>query len=213
MMDVESRLGRLRMTAQDMPSDSVVADDLRNATRARATRNRRRAQIAAGTCGVAAVLAVAVNTAVGSHSSTPATTAHAKESRQGLSLVSYTGDQEPGFVVKKVPDGFVLQGSSGTVLDVARADDTSPLEAFDHKLVVTVTTPAEAGHPDGTPVTINGSPGTIRTADDGTRTLSYADGSRVVVVQAWGDIDLDRDELVAFAEGITVTDAAQLVRG
>src|SRR4051795_9475345 len=142
MSDVETRLGRLGSTTQEAPQDSVVTNDVHNATHARATRNRRRAQVAAGTCLVAAVIALAVNTAVQPTGPTPATRAHAHatSTRQGLSLVSYTGDQERGFIIKKVPEGYVLQGSTGTVLDVARADDTSPLDSFAHKLVVTIAT-------------------------------------------------------------------------
>lgn len=133
MNDLQTRLAALRAPA-GVPDDDAVAADLRRGRRAL---GRRRAVRMAST----GVLALAVGGVA------IATVASPNEPDvSGVHLVDYNGDQVSGFTVAKVPEGFVLQGSHASVLDVSRPGDHSDLDDFQDKIVVTVesTRPAEA---------------------------------------------------------------------
>jgi hypothetical protein len=202
--DVESRLARLGSAPEPSVTDRQVAADLLAGRRASRDRRARRASLAAaGLVGVAAAAAVVVSVAV-QHPATPAPAASG-----GIRLVDYTGEQQPGFTVTSIPQGYVLQGASRGILAIALPDDHSSIDGFEHKIVVTVAEASEYPAPAGDPVTINGNPGAIETAGDGTTTLEWTLGDRLVDVQMWRDIDLTSDQLVTFADGITVTSAAQ----
>ena len=127
-------------------------------------------------------------------------------------MVAYTGEQQPGFTVTTVPAGYVLQGAQPSSLDIAPADDHSSLDVFSGKLVVMLQSVDAKPDDSGTPVTINGHAGYIRQGY-GATVLEYTDGQHDIIVQAWNNIHLTNDQLVQFAEGITVTAAAQAGRG
>jgi hypothetical protein len=57
-------------------------------------------------------------------------------------------------------------------------------------------------------VSVSGHPGRIDD-QDGVLILTYSDGTHNVEVQAWSNIHLSRDQLVQFAEGVTVLPSAQ----
>ena len=105
-----------------------------------------------------------------------------------------------------MPRGYVLQGISGSVLDIAESGDHSPLDSFDGKLVVMLND--YPGAATGTPVSVSGHPGRIND-QDGVLSLIYSDGTHNVEVQSWSNIHLSRDQLVQFAEGVTVLSSAQ----
>jgi hypothetical protein len=125
-------------------------------------------------------------------------------------LTAYRGRQLPGYTVKWVPRGYVLQGISGSVLDVAESGDHSSLNTFVGKLVVMLND--HPGPATGTPVSVSGHPGRIDD-QDGVLILTYSDGTHNVDVQAFSNIHISRDQLVQFAEGVTVLSGAQVGHG
>ena len=183
---------------QPAPADIVRRDLLRG--RAALRRRRfRRGVTGLGVTAAVAVAAVAVTSAQPSPG--PAST--------GLDLVAYTGTQLPGFSVRKVPEGFVLQGSNSYSLDVARPDDQTSLDDYRGKLVVILQSKDQGSIPDGKAVEVNGRPGTISKFDPAAAQLYYSDGSHGIVIQAATELGLTDEELVEFAASVTVTAEAQ----
>jgi hypothetical protein len=265
MTDLHARLAALRAPALEPDAtthDDVVAADLLRGRRAVA----RRRTVRAATTGA---LALAVGGAAGVV--VASTDGHGAHEAPGVRLVDYAGQQLPGFTIDKVPAGFVLQGASAGVLDVARPGDHSSLDDFTNKIVVTVESTrgaASAGqrpsgnarphilvgpgdrlvrhgdrvtviHADGSrirlrlhaggdvrnggdttpadvvgaPIEVDGSAGTVTTNSEGTKTFRYTDGDRRVVIQAWPSLGLTDAQLEEFADGVSVTSAAQLSHG
>ena len=207
--DLTQRLHRLEATAPDATDETVRRDVLR----ARGASRRRTLRRATAGLGVAAVTAVGVTIAVGAdqgRTPVPPAVAQPSESADGaVELVAYTGAQQPGFVVTKVPAGFVLEGATPYNLNVARAGDDSGLDVFSDKLVVMLESSSVTSAPEGRPVRVGDHDGWLRSAEGGTQVLTYDDGDHRVVVQAWSTLGLSDDQVVAFAEGVTVTAEAQ----
>ena len=126
-----------------------------------------------------------------------------------IKLVDYTGAQQPGFSVDEVPEGFVLQGVSPSVLAVTRPGDATDINDFQDKLVVMLQSQDATFHKTDHPVQVHGGTGYLRDEPGTATTLEYMDGKHDVVVQAWDSLGLSDDQLVEFADGISVTDAAQ----
>ncbi len=211
--DLAERLHRLDGTAPDPTAETVRRDVLR----ARGAARRRALRRGTAGIGIAAVTAVGVTLAVnGSTAPTPAPPAIAQPSESteaGVELVAWTGEQQPGFVVKKVPEGFVLEGATPFNLNIARAGDDSGLDVFEDKLVVMLESSSVTGPPEGEPVEVGDLQGWLRTPDDSSRILTYEVGEHRVVVQAWESLGLTDAQLVEFAEGVTVTAEAQAGQG
>lgn len=234
MQDISDRLAHLHDSAGPgaAPSDDVIAADLHRGRQALHRRHVRRAGVGAvGVAAAAAVVAVALTSGSGpstgpraeSGSTTsvvPARSGHTSSPAQhdAIELVAYRGTQRPGFTVKYVPDGYVLQGVSGSTLDIADAGDHSSLDIFSGKLTVGVEAASEVGglkSQHGSSVTVNGQPGVIST-DKVTTTLVFEQGhgsGNLVTVQSWHNIQLTQDQVVSFAEGVTVTADAQRQHG
>jgi hypothetical protein len=222
MPDPMTRLAALHDGPPAAVDDAVIASDLRRGRDARVTRRRRRAGAAgAAALGIVAVSSLSYALASGGSPRAPqAVTPHTvvthtpgnaastptPTSRPAFQLTAYRGRQLPGYTVKRVPSGYVLQGISGSVLDIAESGDHSSLDSFDGKLVVMLND--HAGPATGTPVSVSGHPGRIDD-QDGVLILTYSDGTHNVEVQAWSNIHLSRDQLVQFAEGVTVLPSAQ----
>jgi hypothetical protein len=216
MTDLETRLRELRAPIPGVEEDTVRADVGRAR---RALTRRRMARAASGIGAVAAVGVVASLIVAGQPSSSApdvaapdisSSHAPAQTGAAGLKLVDYTGAQQPGFSVAKVPAGFVLQGATPYSLDVARADDHSSLDVFEGKLVVMLQSKDVAFHKTDEPVTVHGTTGYVRTTEDGGATvLEYLDGDHDVLIQAWAGLGLTDAQLVEFADGVTVTSDAQ----
>lgn len=215
MTDLESRLRQLQMPVPTVDEVTVRADVGRAR---RALTRRRRVRAASGGVAVAAVGIVGAFIVTGQpESPRPDVSASHAPSQTGasrLQLVDYTGAQQPGFTVTKVPAGFVLQGSTPYALDVARADDHSSLDVFEDKLVVMLQSKDVSFQRTDEPVTVHGTTGYVRTtADGGATVLEYLDGDHDVVIQAWADLGLTDAQLVEFADGVTVTSSAQAAVG
>jgi hypothetical protein len=218
MPDPITRLAALHDGPPAAVGDAVIASDLRRGRDARVTRRRRRAGAAgAAALGIVAVSSLSYALASGDGSRAPQAVAPrtvvthtpgnaTSTSTPAFQLTAYRGRQLPGYTVKRVPSGYVLQGISGSVLDIAETGDHSSLDSFDGKLVVMLND--HAGPATGTPVSVSGHPGRIDD-QDGVLILTYSDGTHNVEVQAWSNIHLSRDQLVQFAEGVTVLPSAQ----
>lgn len=210
--DLADRLHRLGGDTP-APSEETVRRDL-----ARGRGASRRRALRVGTAGLTLVAVAGVGTAIAVNAErtptpAPSITAPSTEpsdpSDQAVRLVAYTGEQQPGFVVAKVPAGFVLEGATPYNLNVARAEDRSGLDVFEDKLVVMLESQSVTGEPEGAPVAVGEHDGWLRTVEGGTQILTYDDGEHRVVVQAWKSLGLSDEQVVEFAEGVTVTTEAQ----
>ncbi|WGX97951.1 hypothetical protein [Nocardioides sp. L-11A] len=212
--DLIDRLHRLGGTEPRTPDETVRRD----LARGRGASRRRALRVATAGLTLAAVAGVGVAVAVNADrtpASAPSIAAPGAETgagtgvTTGVELVAYTGAQQPGFVVAKVPAGFVLEGATAYNLNVARAADHSGLDVFEDKLVVMLESSSVTGEPEGAPVAVGGHDGWLRTSEDGAQILTYDDGEHRVVVQAWETLGLSDQQVVEFAEGVTVTAEAQ----
>lgn len=216
MTDLLDRLAALRVEPAAASADTL-AGDVRRGRRALARRRAARGAaggafllVAGGTTGI--VISQHGSDAPPSAHHSPAPSrlpASRTPTTTGIQLVDYTGEQEPGFIVKKVPEGYVLQGSNAFSLDIAKPGDHSDLSDFEHKIVVMLQSKDVRLHKEGTQVSVNGRPGWIREPGDGGVILEYNDGSHNVVVQSWTSLGLTQDQLVELADGVTVTAQAQ----
>ena len=223
MIDIERLLDQTARSAEATPSPEVVEADVRRARSALLHRRRRRAvwTSVASTAAVVAVIGAAIVIGGADRTGdTPTARPNAMQSQgqapggDGVDLVTYHGEQPPGFIVDLVPEGWYIQqpDHGAYSLSIARAGDTSSPDAFVGKLVVTLLSSDASVPKNGEPVDINGREGVISPSDGGATTLifPYADG-RYVEIQAWSLADLgwSNDQLVRFAEGITVTASAK----
>lgn len=223
MIDIERLLDQTARSAEATPSPEVVEADVRRARSALLHRRRRRAvwTSVASTAAVVAVIGAAIVIGGADRTGdTPTARPNAMQSQgqapggDGVDLVTYHGEQPPGFIVDLVPEGWYIQqpDHGAYSLSIARNGDTSSPDAFVGKLVVTLLSSDASVPKNGEPVDINGREGVISPSDGGATTLifPYADG-RYVEIQAWSLADLgwSNDQLVRFAEGITVTASAK----
>ncbi|PZS24671.1 MAG: hypothetical protein DLM58_24185 [Pseudonocardiales bacterium] len=202
-----------------MPSaadgDADVSDDLRRGRRALAIRRSRRA---AGGFVLAVAVTVSGAYALTSHDTKHTPAANHKQvtvsSAAKIRLVAYTGTQPAGFHITSIPAGFDLrvQDSDDLRLVLARPSDHTPGDSFVGKLVVSLQSVDAPAGGAGSPVRVNGQPGTLDT-QDGTKTLVFKTGAYDVNVQAWADLGFTDQQLIQFAEGITVTGNPKAPRG
>jgi hypothetical protein len=233
LIDHLESLGR---SAAAAPEQTTVDADLRRGRGALKRRRRHQGTAGIAAAAVLAVAGVAVWAGTGNREETrhasdrttnstartspPAQThntistrpAHPGAHRPRVRLVAYTGAQPAGFTVTEIPAGYVLQGAQPTTLDIARPSNHASIDSFVDKVVVSLQSTDGTTPSTGTKVTVNGQPGVIN-VQDGVHTLSYRDGSHEVQVQAWSNIHLTDDQLVTFADGVTVTSAVQSPKG
>ncbi len=205
MDDIITRLADLHDYEPTTASDAVVTGDVRRGRRAL---GRRRVRIGVAASAATLVAAGALTAGLTYNS----TASHPSLDPGSIKLVDYTGTQPHGFDVAQVPDGWVLKDSTPGYLDIAEPSDNTDGSVFINKLVVMLESVDETGAPQGTPVTVNGRPGAI-SEEDGTKTLRYSDGTHRVEIQAWSNLHWSDDQLVSFADGVTVTSAAVAGRG
>lgn len=186
------------------PGQSVVDADLARGRAALAVAHRRRSYRRLAGAGTLAVVVAATVVAVsdgGSHQPLPA------GSKAGqIRLVDYSGAQLPGFTVSEVPQGWQLSSSTPYALLITPDGSTNNNpDDFEGKLAVLTSSRDQQGLGGGDSVTVDGQPGKV-SEQDGTLTLNYNTANGFGVnIQApdslgWGDA-----QIVAFAEGVTVT--------
>ena len=204
--DLTDRLSKLNLESET--TDATVKRDV---MRGRGAARRRTVRVGIASLGVAAVAAVGVTVAINADQpvAPPVAQPAGDEGQSGdLQLVAYTGAQEPGFIITKVPEGFVLEGAGPFNLNIARPDNLTGLGDFVDKVVVMLESSSVTGAPEGTPVKVGDLDGWLRDSDEAT-VLTYIDGANRVVVQVWDSLGLTDDQIVELAEGVTVTDEAQ----
>jgi hypothetical protein len=239
MTAVHDRLASFREhTGQ--PTEAMISSDIARGHTARGRQRRRRAAVATGGLTVSFGLALGALAVLqpGATSPDPSVATSQRPDGHRVELVSYDGEQLTGFEVTKVPEGFVLQGSSPWALTIARAGDTTDPSYYFGKLAVMLQSEdAPQGLRAGESFTVQGQPATLRRVPawpdvkggsvsiDGTKDapqpgpdvpegpdhvniLSYLDNGRVVDVQDATGLLTD-EQLVEFAEGITVTEDVQ----
>jgi hypothetical protein len=229
MPDVEDVLRSLSYTGDAGPAHpEIVADDLARGQHA-AGRRRRQRFMFAGTFVTVAAAAVLGIGQIGGPTITPAPVASAPETVSQvnrLKLVAYTGDQPAGFKVSTIPDGWQVFSSdrSSFLLTPPGADSSAgagePVSVKD-KIAVSLqglsTFPKESSVRK---VDINGKPGelghpleTLDKLSDTWWLFFPGDTGSNVQVQVPASVGLSEDQIVAFAEGITVTDKAIPIGG
>jgi hypothetical protein len=211
----------------DQTSPDVVAADV--ARGQRALTRRRRQRFAFSSLAVVAVAAVAVGAGqIGQSGGAKTTVGKGPGTTTSrLQLVAYTGAQPVGFEVSTVPEGWQVVSSDKSMFVVTPpGQDTAP-PAPGHAVSlqgrISVSLQSLSSLLDGSPVTkvdINGRAGQLgfpweaegKLSD--TRWLIFPDASgRKVLVEVPGELGLSDDQIVHFAEGITVTDEAESVGG
>jgi hypothetical protein len=211
MNDLTDRLAGLGTTA-GAPTDATVAADVARGSTALARRRRTRA--AGAGVGLTLALGVGLGVAVIAQPDDPAAPPSAvpdtsEAPAPDVALVAYEGEQPEGFEVAVIPEGFFVQGSHAFSFTIAPDGDTSHPDGYEHKLVVMLESQSKApGDLEGDPVQVGDAAGGIRTSAEAT-TLEFMQGDFDVVVQMWNDVGLTDEQLIEFAEGITVTDDAQ----
>lgn len=209
MTDLTDRLRKLNL--ETVTPEATVKRDV---IRGRGAARRRTVRVGVAGLGIAAVAAVGVTVAINAEQpvAPPVVQPDQQSDQAGqpdtLELVAYTGAQEPGFVITKVPEGFVLEGAGPFNLNIARPDNLTGLDDFQEKVVVMLESSSVTGAPEGTPVKVGDLDGWLRDSDAAT-ILTYIDGAHRVVVQVWDSLGLTDDQVVELAEGVTVTAEAQ----
>jgi len=208
-MNISERLANLHASPIPVVTDEIIREDL---WRGRMALKRSRLRRGVGGLGFAFVVAASVTLMVrapGSgfeHRTTNDGVGGAQQS-EAVRLVAYAGKQLPGFKVDRVPEGFVLQGSTSSSLVLARQGEQSPVQFFVDKILVSLQSADVESLGDGVDVTVKGSPGVI-SQNEGTRMLQCNDGKNSLLIQVWSGIELTDSQIVSFAEGISVTSEA-----
>ena len=223
MTDLMDRLNRLA-SQDDVSDEETVRGDLARGRRASRRRSLRVGAVGLSLIAVAGVgIAGAVNAGdLGTADPGSSTVVSPTTGTDALhvQLVAYTQEQPPGFVVEKVPEGFVLVASDPYHLLFARADNLTDPSGFADKLVVVLESLSASGDPEGTPVKVGEHDGWLRInpvhgeALEEHQILTYDDGQYRVVVQAGvTSVGLSDAQLIEFARGVTVTADARAVVG
>lgn len=208
------------------PGPEVVADDV--ARGHHAVTRRRRQRIALSGAAVAVVAAVAVGVGqLGLQPGRPAGNAGVTAQSAQLKLVAYTGEQPKGFKVSTVPNGWQVVSDDASSFVVAppgqEVTPPKPGQAFSvvDRIAVSLQGLTKFDEKQRVKkVDINGEEGQLGFALESegklsdTRWLIFPDGAgRQVVVQVPRSVDLTEDQIVRFAQGISVTDQAQEIGG
>jgi hypothetical protein len=207
------------------PDRAVIDADLARGRAALAVSQRRRTyrRLSAGagaSLALAAVVVIAATSGGGAHTLTtnrPAATpgvqantgsaphtGHAGAST--IKLVDYTGAQLAGFTVTQVPQGWHLSTSTPYALLITPdgSTDNNP-EVFIGKLAVLTSSTDQQGLGSGDAVTVNGKAGVV-SRQSGYLMLNYnAPNGFGVNIQAPDSLGWSEAQIVAFADGITVT--------
>jgi hypothetical protein len=205
-----------------------VHDDLARGRRLR--RRRTRGRMLGASAAVAAVaVAVAVPaltagpsakpTAAASQPATagvphsaPAGASH--PAAAGIRLVAYTGTQPPGYVVKVIPDNWVVQGSTPFALTIAPANAANKdPDYFLGKLVVTQESFDTSGAQGWTSARIPGHTAYYSVQDNTASLVIEQTASRWLLVQAPTSLHWTEQQEVQFGLGVTILSTAQEGKG
>jgi hypothetical protein len=132
----------------------------------------------------------------------------------GIRLVAYTGAQPPGYVVKEIPDNWVIQGSTPFALTIAPANaaDKNP-DSYLGKLVVTQESFDISDAPGWTSVRIPGHTAYYTVQDRTASLVIEQTASRWLLVQAPTSLHWTEQQEVQFGLGVTILSTAQEAKG
>jgi hypothetical protein len=205
-----------------------VDDDLTRGRRLlrRRTRNR---MLGASAAVAAVAVAVAVPALTSGPSAQPAAAAsqpatagvsHSTPSgashlaATGIRLVSYTGAQPPGYVVKVIPDNWVIQGSTPFALTIAPANAANKdPDYFLGKLVVTQESFDTSSAQGWTAARIPGHTAYYSVQDNTASLVIEQTASRWLLVQAPTALHWTEQQEVEFGLGVTILSTAQEGKG
>jgi len=192
-------------------SEEIVQQDLARGRAAAAHAHRKQAWAAGGIGGFALAVIVAggaILPALHTGASLQASTADTPQAhtKPALQLVSYTGTQPDGYHLGKVPAGFTVESSNKDALILAPAGATDLSGEFVDRIVVSQQG-GFAYSKDGRQVTINGEPAliTLSVDPDPATEVQFTTGGHTVDIQIWPTIKLTDQQIIDFAQSITVT--------
>jgi hypothetical protein len=151
-------------------------------------------------------------TPAGASHSTPAGASH--PATTGIRLVSYTGAQPPGYVVKVIPDNWVIQGSTPFALTIAPANAANKdPDYFLGKLVVTQESFDTSSAQGWTAARIPGHTAYYSIQDNTASLVIEQTASRWLLVQAPTALHWTEQQEVEFGLGVTILSTAQEGKG
>ncbi|GLY97146.1 hypothetical protein [Actinoplanes sp. NBRC 103695] len=227
MPDVLDVLRNLPRAVEPGRTDAeAVAADVARGHRAVADRRRRRFAVAGGAAAAIVAGAAFALPVGGAGPQSPKPPGPPVSAASRVQLVGWTGKQPVGFEVSTVPSGWEVVSSDKSAFVVAPPGQEitqkpgDPI-SFEGRIVVSLQ--GLSHFPDESPITevdINGRKGRMGfpLADEGklsdTRWLFFKDAKgRNVEVDVPASAGLSDDQIVSFAEGVTVTDQAQEIGG
>jgi hypothetical protein len=156
--------------------------------------------------------AAASRPATAGGSSAPASASH--PAATGIRLVSYTGAQPPGYVVKVIPDNWVIQGSTPFALTIAPANAANKdPDYFLGKLVVTQESFDTSSAQGWTAARIPGHTAYYSVQDNTASLVIEQTASRWLLVQAPTALHWTEQQEVEFGLGVTILSTAQEGKG
>jgi hypothetical protein len=225
MMNLQDGLARIAGPGAEPTREQVVADLARGQ---KALRRRRTMQTAAGSAFAVAAVAAAFAFAAGSPGATttpeakaPITSTAAPGAKAPVfELKAYKGKQPDAFTVAQVPAGYEVQGVTEGSLTVGPEGmaDKDP-NSFVGKVAVMLQSVDEHGKMPGTPekVMIGDREGFFvkrpGSEGDGISLFIKQPSGMNLEIQVWDGVGWTRDQIVAFAEGVTVNANAKPGRG
>jgi hypothetical protein len=208
----------LEQALDHLPPAGATADPGPDLARGKSLLRRRRKVRAAGVAAACVVVAVALVPALSSgspasHATYGAISHHGARvpAHSAVGLVAYPGPQPQGYTVKEIPKGWVIQGSTPSVITIAPANDPDKdVDSFLGKLIVTW---EQLYSTSGTPVKVAGGRGyyTVQNAQGVlTQGLTWKDAhGHWLLAQAPTSLGWNEAEFAAFAAGVTVLPGAQ----
>jgi hypothetical protein len=144
----------------------------------------------------------------------PAASGASHPAASGIKLVDYTGTQPPGYVVKVIPDNWVIQGSTPFALTIAPANAANKdPDYFLGKLVVTQESFDSSSAQGWTSARIPGHTAYYSVQGDTASLVIEQTASRWLLVQAPTSLHWAEQQEVQFGLGVTILSTAQEGKG
>lgn len=215
-MDTIERLRRMAPPTGPVGEDVVQQDVFRG--RAAVTRaHRRQAWAASGIGGLALAAVIAGGIILPSTQvardtlAAPTSGTHPVTVEPVMQLVSYAGAQPDGYHLGKVPSGFTVETSDGDNLILAPTGDNAaslPNGTGGYSNRIVISQQDTFGYEeDRRDVIINGKPALIALSegDEPATEVQFDTGDHSVSIQIWNTIELTDQQIIDFAQNITVT--------
>lgn len=218
-IDTIDRLRSMNPTSWSV-SEEVVQQDIARGRAATVRAHRKQAWVTAGVGGFALAVIVAGGaflpalhaTTTPQAGSADVSVDHQVTAEPAMQLVSYTGIQPAGYHLSKIPAGFTVETSDEHNLILAPAGaaasvlDDDGMVTLTGKIVI-----SKQGSFTYTinkrEVTINGKAALIAQSDgeDAATEVQFVSDGHIVNIQIWNTINLTDQQIIDFAQHITVT--------